>query len=235
MILLVLSGSNEKFRTIAGHVQPLGFDLVHYCHVQKAMDNLEEINPKAIIVSAQDFPRHWKAFVQFVRSGRVKEICPIFLLTGHNFTTDDKTQASFLGVNRQLSESLADWEELESFLNMLSKHIHPDERRRHTRLVVEPWHRFNFMFVSPVERKIITGDIKTISIAGLAFKPHNPELLKGIAQGAEISECSFRVGGDIYSLACKIARIDKNVSIHYVSLPEKGKRTLAKYLRDISA
>ena len=235
MILLVISGSEERFDTLSKHVKPLGFDLVHYSHVQKALDNFKEINPRALIVSAQDFPRHWKVVVQFVRCERIKEVCPIYLFTGPGFTTEDKTKASFLGVNHHLEENFDDLNEIVNFLEMLSRNVLPDERRRHSRLVVEPWHRFNFLFVSPDKRKIVTGDLLTISIGGITFKPHDRELVKDIAQDTEVPECSLRIGSSIYSLDCKLVRISDTVSIQFISIPEQGKRTLVKYLRDISA
>ena len=66
-LLLVLS-SDETYNHISHFVKPLGFELIRYNHILKAMDNIDEIEPAAIIISARDFPRHWKIMVQFVRN-----------------------------------------------------------------------------------------------------------------------------------------------------------------------
>jgi len=224
MIILVISGSDERFQIISSHIKPMGFEVVHYSYVQKALDNLAEINPRAIIVNAQDFPRHWKVVVQFVRSEKSKEACPIYLFTGPDFPTEEKSKASFLGVNRQLDENIENWNEIEDFFERLSRNILPGERRKYSRLVVEPWHRFNFMFVNPNEKKVVTGDLLTISV-----------LTRNIAPNTEVAECSMRIGGSVYSPVCRIVNISDTVSIEFISFPENGKRKLVKYLKGFSA
>jgi hypothetical protein len=75
------------------YVKPLGFELIRYHHVLKAMDNIDETDPSGIIISARDFPRHWKTMVQFVRSERPKDACPIIILKGENFPLEETSKA----------------------------------------------------------------------------------------------------------------------------------------------
>ncbi|MFW5802131.1 MAG: hypothetical protein ACOCVC_08850, partial [Spirochaeta sp.] len=45
------------------YLTQLGIDtyhILHYGDPLKAMDNLQELKPNILIVSAHDFPRHWK-------------------------------------------------------------------------------------------------------------------------------------------------------------------------------
>jgi hypothetical protein len=68
MKLLLVLGSDETGNLISSYVEPLGFNLIRYRHVIKAMDNVDEIDPTGIIISARDFPRHWKVLVQIGRA-----------------------------------------------------------------------------------------------------------------------------------------------------------------------
>ncbi|MDR1588437.1 MAG: hypothetical protein LBS57_13370, partial [Treponema sp.] len=53
-------GGIAEGRGIAGDNQlSIPIEIIHYSQALKAMDNIEEINPDAIIISACDFPRHW--------------------------------------------------------------------------------------------------------------------------------------------------------------------------------
>src|SRR5215510_14896558 len=99
MKLLLVLGSDSTYNHISLCVRPLGFELIRYYHVLKPMDNIDEIDPHGFIISAVDFPRHWKSMVQFIRNERPKETCPIIILKGNNFPVDDISKASFLGVS----------------------------------------------------------------------------------------------------------------------------------------
>jgi len=35
-------------------------DLIQYQNARKAIDNLDEIDPQAVVFNGVDFPRHWK-------------------------------------------------------------------------------------------------------------------------------------------------------------------------------
>jgi hypothetical protein len=69
MKLLLVLGSSDIYGQIADYVKDLGAEIIHYQHILKAMDNIDEIAPDGIIVSATDFPRHWKTLISFIRSG----------------------------------------------------------------------------------------------------------------------------------------------------------------------
>ncbi|AFG37531.1 hypothetical protein [Spirochaeta africana] len=66
MRLLLLTTHAHHLAYCAG----LGLDrgqIIHYEHAVKAMDNLSEIQPDVVVVSAHDFPRHWKALYMILR------------------------------------------------------------------------------------------------------------------------------------------------------------------------
>ena len=230
MKLLLILSSDDTYNQIASFVKPLGFELIRYDHILKAMDNIDEIDPLAIIVSARDFPRHWKALVQFVRIDRSKDVCPIIVLKGDNFTMEEASKASFLGVSGIVTEALDDPAEITRLQGILGRYLPVDEKRRTNRIYVEPWQNFSFSFVRPKDKVLVTGEVKDISIGGLSFQPDNAALMKDLSLNIELGECSLRVGEAILSPICRVARTGRIVSMEFLSLPKEERETLTKYI-----
>ncbi|MCL2374271.1 MAG: PilZ domain-containing protein [Treponema sp.] len=235
MKLLLVLGDDETYARITRHVKPLGFELVRYTHVLKAMDNLDEIEPHAIVISARDFPRHWKIMAKFVRSEAPKDVCPFIILRGEEFPTEEAAKASCLGVNGIIDESLENPAEVSRFHEVLGRHIPIKDKRRARRVHTEIWQRFGFAFTLPDSRVLITGTVKNISSGGLSFQPDNPALLGDINLSAELTECSLRAGDSMLSPVCRIRRIGRFVSLAFFSFPEGEQETLNKYLENLPA
>ena len=231
MKLLLVLGSDDNCDIISRSIRPLGFELIRYRHVLKAMDNIDEINPSAIVVSAKDFPRHWKILVQFVRSERPKEICPIIVLkSGKSFSTEETSKAFFLGVSGVVDDALNKPEELDRLQNILSRYVPVHEKRKAHRFIVEPWNRIGFLFVNAAGKSIITGDVKTISAGGLSFLPDESMPKEGIAQNSELKECSLRIGDAILSPVCRVIRNGRVLSLEFASFNKDQRRILDQYL-----
>jgi DNA-binding response OmpR family regulator len=233
MKLLLILTSDEVYNIIAHYVKPLGFEIIRYRHVLKAMDNIDEIDPTAIAISARDFPRHWKILVRFVREERTKEECPIVVFKGKQFSAEEGAQALFLGASGLVDEALETPAELNRLQNILSRYAPVSERRKHDRLYVEDWHRLGFLFVNPVTRTIITGDLKTISLGGISFLPEFSSRIQELFADTRLDECSLRVGEAMLSPVCRLVRNNRMLSIEFVSFPGQEQETLAKYLTDL--
>ena len=230
MKLLVVLNSDEVFNFISLNVKPLGFELIRYFHVLKAMDNIDEIEPRAIVISARDFPRHWKTMVQFVRAQRSREVCPIIILTGGNFPMEERAKASFLGVSGIVTDTLDDPGEMDRLQGILSRHLPVNEKRRSHRIHVESGYGFGYLFVQPKGGVLVTGAIRDISTGGLSFLPDNPHLMKSIGLNAELGECSLRAGDSIFSPTCRLARTGRIVSMEFMSMPEEDHEAFNRYL-----
>jgi hypothetical protein len=223
-------GSDDICNLISLYIKPLGFEMIRYYNVLKAMDNIDETDPSAIVISARDFPRHWKTMVQFVRTERPKDLCPIILLKGNNFPLEETSKAFYLGVSGIVDETLDNSAEIERLQGILSRYIPVDEKRRARRYQTQKWQRFNFIFASPRDKTIITGDVKTISIGGLSFYPDHSALMKDIRLNTELTECSLRAGDDILSPCCRLARTGRIVSLEFVSFPGEEQEILENYI-----
>ena len=230
MKLLLVLGSDDTFSLISVFVKPLGFEIVRYNQVVKAMDNIDEIDPHAIVISARDFPRHWKTMVQFVRNQRSKEVCPIIILKGENFPVEEASKASFLGVSGIVLEALDNPAEIDRLQGVLSRYMPVDEKRRNRRFPAQAWQNFGFIFNRPGDNALITGEVKNISSGGLSFLPSNPQFMKDVTLNMELRDCSLRAGNSILAPCCRLARTGRIVSIEFMSFPEGEMETLTRYV-----
>jgi hypothetical protein len=233
MKLLLILGADESYEPIARYVKPLGFDLIRYRHVIKAMDNVDEIDPAAIIISARDFPRHWKILVQFVRAWRSKEDCPIVILKGANFSLEESSRAFFLGVSGIITEALENPEETSRLQGILSRYIPVEEKRKSRRFYAESGRRFDMLITGPVDQIIFSGEVKTISATGVSFLPASPIVLRDMSLDMELPECSLRAGDAILSPVCRLVRTGRVLSLEFVSFPENEGEMLKKYLEEL--
>jgi hypothetical protein len=226
-------GSDDSYDIFTQYIKPLGFELIRYRHVLKAMDNIDEVDPAGIIISARDFPRHWKILVQFVRNQRSKESCPIIILKGDAFPLEETSKAFFLGVNGIVIESLDNTAEIDRLQTILGRFIAVNEKRKARRYHAAPWNHIGFLIANPSDKKIIPGAVKTISSSGISFSPVNSAMMKEIYLDTELNECSLRVGNSVLSPVCRLVRTGRTVSLGFVSFPDGEEKILKSYLETL--
>jgi len=229
MKLLLVLGSDDNYDAISQKIKSLGFELIRYRHVLKAMDNIDEIDPAAIIISARDFPRHWKILVQFVRNERPKEACPIIILKGGHFSTEETSKAFFLGVNGIISETLEHQEDIDRLRTTLGCPVSSTQEQE---FFVEPWHRVGLLIADLSDNSYIIGDVKTISANGLSFSSEQPLPPNAVKLNKELKECSLRIGNAIFSPICRITGTEEDIPLEFVSFPNDEQRTLNHCLEE---
>jgi len=244
MKLLLVFSADDNCNIISRSISPLGFEMIRYRQVLKAMDNIDEINPSAIVVSARDFPRHWKFLVQFVRTERANEICPIIILKGGNFSTEEMTSAYFLGVSGIIDDSLNSPNEIYRLKNILS-HFAPlgapplEEKRKHRRFHVEPWHRACILAINRRGKSLVTGDVENISGGGLTFIPANcapvgAAPMEDASLNEQFDECSLRLGDSILSPVCRLVRTGEKPAMEFVSFSENEARIFEHFIQQLA-
>jgi len=232
MKALLVVGSDKTFRLASFYVKPLGFELIRYKQALKAMDNIDEVDPDAVIISASDFPRHWKTLVQFIRSERPKDKTIIIVLKGSNFPFEEAAKATHIEVNGLVSENLDDREELDKLQGILSRYSPVHEGRIAKRVRPADWDRLEFLFSRMDDLALVSGRLESISNTGLSFVPERPIQLEGLKKGDELNDCSLRVGDAILSPVCRIVRCDRSLALSFISFPEGEKVILETYLSE---
>jgi len=226
MKLLLVLGSDDNYDTFVETVAPLDLEIIRYRHVLKAMDNIDEIDPEAVVISARDFPRHWKILLQFIRHERSKEICPVIILKGESFSAEETSKAFFLGANGVISDTLEREEEVHRLKDILSSPAAPQEQKQH---FVEPWHRIGLLVAGLADKAFVIGDVRTISTNGLSFIPEAPPVTT-VQLHKELKECSLRAGDAILSPVCRVSEAGEDISLEFVSFPGNERQTLNRYL-----
>jgi hypothetical protein len=212
------------------YLKPLGFEVIRYRNPVKAIDNIAEICPDALLISARDFPRHWKILAQMVRSEKAKDECVIVLLKGEAFPLEEAAKAAFLGINGVVKDDLDDKREQGRFQQLLKRYIVIDEDRAADRIMPSDWDRLDFIFAHPKSLAPISGRLEAISSTGFSFVPDSPALASDLATGDLIDDCSMRVGADIIDLSCTVAHSGRVLGLEILRIAEDDRSRLEEYL-----
>lgn len=97
MKALIVADSDDVIKNFSQSLESLGYDIISYRWIMKALDNVEEINPQLILISAEDYPRHWKTFIQYINSLSIA-LPKIYLFTQEHFGENENRKAKWLGV-----------------------------------------------------------------------------------------------------------------------------------------
>ena len=98
MKALVISDRAEIIDFVTPILKDKGFDLIHYRWIIKALDNIEEIQPDVIVLSAGEYPRHWKTLAGFVQSGIGGNDVKIYLYEETPLSDEDQKKYIELGI-----------------------------------------------------------------------------------------------------------------------------------------
>jgi hypothetical protein len=234
MKLLLVMGSDNTYDTVVEFLKFSGFEFIRYRHVQKAMDNIEEIDPAGIIISATDFPRHWKTMVSFVRSVRSRNSCPIVILKEDTFPEEEANKALTLKVNCFDQDSLNNPSETEKIRALFTSQKLAGNGQKVNQNHKEPPNCFAFVFSKPADEKMITGTVKAASFTGLSFEPSHPVLTENLEPGTKLPNCSFRAGTEILSPSCILRKNGNVIGLDFISFPQGEKEKLDNYLKRLT-
>lgn len=228
-VLLVVEKAKVRENLIV-HLKPRGFEFICYANPIKAMDNIEEVLPDIVMFSAEDFPRHWKPFLNLLREVRSKEDCIFILLVGGIFTFEEAAKASYLKVNGILSEDLSDQNQLKQVEGLLTRYKLLKDRRVDFRYVPGSYDELEFLFTNPKTMKLITGAITDISISGASFIADNASLIQDLPEGSTIPHCTIRIEDKVIAVSCEIIRNRKLLSLKFRNLPEDTRAVLVGFI-----
>ncbi|HOX92764.1 MAG TPA: PilZ domain-containing protein, partial [Spirochaetales bacterium] len=197
-------------------------------------DNLDEICPDALVVSARDFPRHWKSLVVNLRASRPKTSCVALILKGEYFPFEEAAKASYLGVNGVVREDFSDRLEVDRFQRIIKRYVVVDEARISDRQVPGQWDKLDFAFSHSVSMAPVSGRIETISSSGLSFVPDMPSITADMETGTVIEDASLRVDRDIFSCSCSLVRNGAVMGLSIDRMDEAEQAALSRYLKQRS-
>lgn len=231
MKALLIADNESLVKVMSQCIISSGFDIIHYRSAVKALDNIGEIEPDAIFISAVDFPRHWKTLVQFVRADTIRGDILIVLLVNERFSTDDAHKANFIGVQAILNEKLDSCEDTEILKKMFSRYgIVSTNKIINTDILSE---KALFMFTNPLNDTIITGKIENITESDLRFRPDAPSATANLASKAILEQCSLKIDKKILSPRCKIVSNNTIITLEFIEKSEELSKTLHDFINDL--
>jgi hypothetical protein len=235
MKALLLIESDQIADIARFYLKPLGFEAIRYRNPVKAIDNLGEVDPDALIVSARDFPRHWKIIAQTLRAEKDKNECVIVLLKGDSFPLEEAAKATALEVNGVVRDALDDRREQSRFQELLKRYIVVDEDRMENRVYPSAWDKLDFIFAHPRSLSPISGKLEAVSALGISFVPDSPAMVADLAAGEIIDDCSMRVGADIVDLSCRVVHADRVLGLEIERMADDDRSRLESYLASCPA
>ncbi|MDR3311981.1 MAG: hypothetical protein LBS64_02470, partial [Spirochaetaceae bacterium] len=168
----------------------------------KALDNVDEIAPDVVCLSARDFPRHWKFFARYLASPVVQPHPQVILLTGSLFSDEDADQAGTLGITRIIDEAALIAGEYGSLDNFLEDGIGDTGDFGHTAC----------MFIDPAGGGLVTGEVESRTRTSLRFQPD--QVPPGyFPLGSIISDASIKTSGEVVSAQFQVAAVDSALEL----------------------
>jgi hypothetical protein len=213
MKAIIISDDNEVIRKINNTLISHSFDTIIYRWLLKALDNIEEIRPDVVIISTCDYPRHWKTFTQFAKSGISGTEPQIILYTPTFFPHAETEKAIMLGIKGTFSSvNEAGLERFVSILNARTP-VCAEQTVKTAEVSVMQIQKkyFGLIFTHPNTEAFVTGTVLSYKDNLINFLPDIPLLAQGLAEGDHICEVSFRVDNDYAYCTADIISTGKTI------------------------
>ena len=210
MKAIIICDDEELIGKVDSALASLSYDTIIYRWLLKALDNIEEIRPDIVVVSASDYPRHWKTLTQFIKSGIAGKIPDVILYVPKSFSETEKMKAQKLGIKGIFDSCDEDGMSFfRSVVNSPTGALSPDpekadkERSAEAASISETLSAEGLsdskigtaVFTHPKTGAFVTGTIRTLSDGSAEFTADITSLAAEIASGDKIEELSMRTAG----------------------------------------
>jgi hypothetical protein len=231
MKMLLVAAGDSLAAVLAYHLKPLGFTLEHRPDPVRVIEELDALDPQAIVVHAGDFPRHWKPLARIAREKKPREELIFLVIAPEGFPAEEAAKAAHLGVNGILSGELTSKEELYRLEEIVRRYQSVEDKRNFTRLVPQAGDELGFAFTHPRRLALVTGRVREISIQGSSFMAWRPSAVADLQVGTEIRACSLKVDAKLVSLSCRVTRNREELGFRFLSFGEGGHAALLRYIQ----
>ena len=212
MKAIIICDDEDVIAKVDAVLASLSYDTIIYRWLLKALDNIEEIRPDIVVVSASDYPRHWKTLTQFIKSGIAGKIPDVILYAPKSFSETEKMKAQKLGIKGIFDSCDEDGMSFfRSIINSPPGALSPDpekadEVRSAEAASISETETLSTeglsagkigtaVFTHPKTGAFVTGTIRNLSDGNAAFTADIPSLAAEIASGDRIEELSLRTSG----------------------------------------
>lgn len=230
MKILIVSENTEVSTKISQFIQSYGQDAICYRNLIKALDNVEEINPDLIILSAQDYPRHWKTFIQYIHG--IGLTGQVILYSEKNLNDDEVKKSKELKISgyiKNLDDEMDKYvlknalkvknEKIETISQPVSVPVSEPVSEPVSQPVSEPvdTESIKFVFTNPKTGEFVNGTVIEYNKPKLIFEAYDKDEVNSLRFGQIISNCTLKCNGQISSVRAQIQ--SKNDKIEFCILP----------------
>ena len=230
MKLMLVSNSGQLKPFVDRTFATQSCSVIHYQDPTKAIDNIAEITPDAVVFSATDFPRHWKPFVTFIRERFSRHECVFVLLVAPQFDREAADEAGTLQVNAILDENLANETTIQRIRAVLGRYRQTSDPRRAQRYAPMAQDRVRFVFVNPYSLALVSGRVVDISSGGVRLDPDDTLLADQLDTYAVISTATLRLDDTLFDVAAQVLRIGTTVALKFQDLSVETEERIGSYV-----
>ncbi|MGP1437658.1 MAG: hypothetical protein ACTTKH_01130 [Treponema sp.] len=230
MIMVLVSESQDKSKTLMKFFKEQSIDIVHYNSPMKALDNLAEIRPDAIVIDTIDFPRHWKVITQYVRYSNSRNDVVIILIVNALFSAFEIDKAVSIGVQGIINIDTPNEMIVSNAKDILAKYKSATFKARRDFNEEFSSDDCSFLFVEPETECIVTGKVKDLHTDSLLFIPDMK--LEGINKDDILKNCSLKIRNKIIMPNCRVVEVNNYLNLEFVNLKEEEAKIIEDLLNE---
>ncbi len=201
MKTLIISNDEQFTKTIDAFFTRKGYSTIIYKWLIKAMDNLEEIKPDILIMSADEYPRHWKSLVQFMESGIAGKEYKIYLYKKEQVQDEEEHKIQKLNIAK-VFYNLDSITLNTTFADCFAKkqQAEPIENTK-----TQSDNENSLIITNPGTHNFVYGKYSFINEKALKFSTNDEFYLPKINE--YIEKLSYRFNNKLYSTSGKILNV----------------------------
>lgn len=199
----------------------------------KALDNLAEIKPDAIVIDTIDFPRHWKVITQYVRYSNSKDDVVVILIVNALFSAFEVDKAISIGVQGIINIDTPNEVVVNNAKDILAKYKSSTFKARRDFNEEFSSSDCSFLFVEPETECIVTGKVKDLHTDSLLFIPDIK--VDEIDKDDILKNCSLKIRNNILTPSCRVVEVNNYLNLEFVDLKEEEARVIEELLDESKA
>lgn len=205
MILMLVKEEIPWASGLETHLAPYGVSVVHYRHPLKALDNLVETHPAIVLYDLQDFPRHWKILVKYLREEYRKDEVIFLLVSNGPPPLEEANKALYLGVNGILQFN-GDVEALARNIREVFLRYGTFEVDAAPAAPAGTDAPLAFLFRHPRRKHLVTGVLVKYDGKRATFKPDFAHEVADLAEGEVLAGGSLRRADSLVSVDASVVK-----------------------------
>ena len=233
MMMMLVSEIQDKSKNLVKFFREESIDIIHYNSPIKALDNLQEIAPDAVVIDTVDFPRHWKVITQYLRYDTSKNDVVVILIVNDFFSALEADKALKAGVQGIVNVDNPSDNIVKNAENILAKYKSSAFRRkgRGVKGSCLSDNECSFLFVEPTTGSIVTGRVKDINEESLLFIPDSQ--VENLEVGTVLSNCSLKLGNTILTPKMHVVELANYINLEF-DASEEDMQVISSFVKKYS-